>query len=547
MSTADKVKNKTVPIPPCGVKGRHATFSTLIVTPLSTLATWEEQIKNHFKSSSVKYVLYHGAEREQGIIGLTVNDIVITTYDTLRAECPSNSTNSKIQSRRSGILHSIYWWRLVLDEAHTIRNRSSQVFRSVCALDAQHRWCLTGTPIQNRLEDFGSIVEFLRIHPFDDPQRFHSHFVKGLGGANKSAMEKLKTLVQAVSLRRTKENVFEELKLGSRVEDVQLVELNEEERRIYNIVKRSWSFGSMGSRLDKGIFNTILKLRQICNHGRDLLSAQTLELLDEKFVTETLSEEISGEVPPCENCGRNIQASSSGTVEEHILPCMHFLCRDCCLSTGGAISCPLCSDNDREMGKECFAPVSEARLYADAPYFPSSKVLRLLQNLHADLSTYLEFPIKSVVFSSWTGMLDLIEKALISHGFIFERIDGSKSLSHRRRAIQSFRSNPSCTVLLASIGSAGVGLDLTVANHVHLMEPQWNPMAEEQALDRCHRLGQTREVKAFRYIVKDSIEEYVLRTQKTKLDLIKASFGNSSSSRIEIKEKMLKDLRTALE
>ncbi|MCJ1289399.1 hypothetical protein MMC34_000931 [Xylographa carneopallida] len=104
-------------------------------------------------------------------------------------------------------------------------------------------------------------------------------------------------------------------------------------------------------------------------------------------------------------------------------------------------------------------------------------------------------------------MLDLLGQALEHERIPFTRIDGKKTDAQRRAAIKRFRTDPVCTVFLVSIGSAGVGLDLTTASRVHLMEPQWNPMAEEQALDRVHRMGQDQEVHAIRYIVKDSIEE----------------------------------------
>jgi SNF2 family DNA or RNA helicase len=124
-------------------------------------------------------------------------------------------------------------------------------------------------------------------------------------------------------------------------------------------------------------------------------------------------------------------------------------------------------------------------------------------------------------------MLDLIQKALESHGFSFCRIDGSTSLEERRNAMLRFNKDPKCTIMLASIGSAGEGwvespftyiypselmifasfrVDLTVANHVHLVEPHWNPMAELQAIDRVHRIGQVREVVIRRYLVRSSIE-----------------------------------------
>src|SRR5271154_2772789 len=121
-------------------------------------------------------------------------------------------------------------------------------------------------------------------------------------------------------------------------------------------------------------------------------------------------------------------------------------------------------------------------------------------------------------------MLDMIETALRTNGFLFQRIDGQKSLEQRIRALEAFNDDPTCTVMLASIGSVAEGygysfiftmnsdcvahfsvlslrVDLAVANYVHLVEPHWNPMLEEQALDRVHRIGQTRDVMTIRYIV----------------------------------------------
>lgn len=120
-------------------------------------------------------------------------------------------------------------------------------------------------------------------------------------------------------------------------------------------------------------------------------------------------------------------------------------------------------------------------------------------------------------------MLDLVEVALSTSGFHFHRVDGSRTGEQRRVSLEKFRTDYGYTILLCSIGSAGIGyliacklratltdyarLDLTAASRVHLLEPQWSPMAEEQALDRVHRMGQKQEVVATRYIVKDSIEE----------------------------------------
>ncbi|KAB2571496.1 DNA repair protein rad8 [Lasiodiplodia theobromae] len=140
-------------------------------------------------------------------------------------------------------------------------------------------------------------------------------------------------------------------------------------------------------------------------------------------------------------------------------------------------------------------------------------------------------------------MLDQIGKALFANNLCFERIDGSKSDSQRRTALDRFRNDPDCCILLASIGSAGVGLDLTVASCVHLMEPQWSPMAEEQALDRIHRMGQTRDVVATRYVVKNSIEEYVISVQEMKSKVIKQSFDAGAATEVSnLRERLMKYL-----
>jgi SNF2 family DNA or RNA helicase len=142
---------------------------------------------------------------------------------------------------------------------------------------------LTGTPIQNRIEDFGALVGFLRVYPFDSPGQFHTNFVSSIQKGNNIGIERLKALVQAISLRRTKKSVFGELSLGPRVDRVQPVELNEEEKTLYTIVKRSWTYAAGNSGSMRNIFQTITKLRQICDHGRELLSPKTLAVLDQGY------------------------------------------------------------------------------------------------------------------------------------------------------------------------------------------------------------------------------------------------------------------------
>ncbi|MCJ1272073.1 hypothetical protein MMC22_011980 [Lobaria immixta] len=113
----------------------------------------------------------------------------------------------------------------------------------------------------------------------------------------------------------------------------------------------------------------------------------------------------------------------------------------------------------------------------------------------------------SVVFSYWTKTLDPIESELRLRSIRYTRLDGQLPLAKRSSALQTFQSNPEVLVFLVSLSCGGVGLDLTAASKAYTMEPQWNPMSEEQALDRIPRLGQTKEVTTVRYIIKDSFEE----------------------------------------
>ncbi|RBQ87208.1 hypothetical protein FVER53263_20742 [Fusarium verticillioides] len=127
---------------------------------------------------------------------------------------------------------------------------------------------------------------------------------------------------------------------------------------------------------------------------------------------------------------------------------------------------------------------------------PSAKVQALIRNIsraERGPESRVDRP-KSVVFSYWTKMLDLIGFALNSQGFQFQRIDGQSSMSQRKAALETFGGDPECNVMLASIGAAGEGIDLTSASIVHIVEPHWNPMAEAQAVDRVHRIGQQKDV-----------------------------------------------------
>ncbi|KAI7396293.1 hypothetical protein KC328_g5375, partial [Hortaea werneckii] len=155
-----------------------------------------------------------------------------------------------------------------------------------------------------------------------------------------------------------------------------------------------------------------------------------------------------------------------------------------------------------------------------------------------------EPPIRTVVFSGWTTYLDLIEIALQDHEIGFLRLDGSMSVKQRTDVLSRFNSDPTITTLLVSIKAGGQGLNFTAASKVYMMEPQYNPGVEDQAIDRVHRLGQNRDVDVVHYIMRDSVEEGIVKLQTKKKDLanftMERKMGKEEAARRRIEG--LKDL-----
>jgi SNF2 family DNA or RNA helicase len=130
---------------------------------------------------------------------------------------------------------------------------------------------------------------------------------------------------------------------------------------------------------------------------------------------------------------------------------------------------------------------------------------------------------KMLVFSQWTSLLDLVEPHLHAAGFAFARIDGSTR--NRGDVVDRFQNPDGPPILLASLKAGGVGLNLTAADHVFILDPWWNPFVEDQAADRTHRIGQDRPVSVYRLVAEDTVEERVLDLQEKKREIANAALG----------------------
>lgn len=358
--------------------------TTLIVTPKSTLHSWKEQFAKHTKFASIQVFYYSGNKRKQIMPALLGHDVVVTTYGTLTAE---RNRRAKQSCDEDQPLLANHWLRVVLDEAHVIRNASTKQCATVCALKARHRWCLTGTPIQNAVEDFGSLLQFLQVYPFDNPSSFTHEIADWIRCGDEKGMKRLRLLVSAICLRRTKDC----LGLPPRKNEIQPVAFNNEEKDLYEICKQSTvEFIELVFKEDgklksfATVIQLILRLRQICNHGKEMLSAKTLKNIDDYMSSQGSRGSMSPlvEVALCGICGRKVQDM------EALLPCMHSTCSSCfeekeMMLSKGELDCSICagtlsSKSNNNLGSDQDQPIPDAMIVA---YKPSSKVATLIKNL----------------------------------------------------------------------------------------------------------------------------------------------------------------------
>jgi len=160
---------------------------------------------------------------------------------------------------------------------------------------------------------------------------------------------------------------------------------------------------------------------------------------------------------------------------------------------------------------------------------PSAK----LEALREQLREVLDSGHKALVFSQFTSLLKIVRDRLDADGVVYEYLDGRTK--DRQERVERFQNDPECKLFLISLKAGGLGLNLTAADYVFLLDPWWNPAVEAQAVDRAHRIGQTRKVFAYRLIAKDTVEEKVLELQKTKRDLAAAVIGEDNA--------LIRDLR----
>ncbi|KAF7179527.1 hypothetical protein CNMCM7691_008461 [Aspergillus felis] len=643
--------------------------STLVVAPLALIKQWESEIATKVEDSHKPRVcVYHGNTRAKATDSLDTYDVVITTYGTLTSEYGAVDKNKK----KSG-LFSVYWYRIVLDEAHTIKNRNAKATQSACALNAEYRWCLSGTPMQNNLDELQSLIKFLRIKPYNDLAAWKDQITRPLAnGRGALAIERLQVYLKAFMKRRTKDvlKLNSNLKpsgsgadgkqknsTGFQITKREVIKVAAEfmpgemnfykrlEQRTENSLEKMMG----GSKVDyAGALVLLLRLRQSCNHpdlvksdlakDKDILlqngtsSSQSssgkqddLDSMADLFgalsvvsrkcdvcQTELSKEEVTSSSSRCGECEADLKATLGGMdsakkksshkprIEvdltdspsnkfsqtqktrarrnrkividsddededdgEWIVPKQRDLPNlgkaggtdDEDAEGGGEWLSSEDSETDEDGGPE--SPTRKAAIVSNSgrsqgsesdtdediyrnpgddetQVLPSTKIRHLMKILRREAGDY-----KFIVFSVFTSMLDKIEPFLKRAGIGFARYDGSMRNDLREASLDRLRHNSATRVLLCSLRAGALGLNLTAASRVVILEPFWNPFVEEQAIDRVHRLNQTVDVKIYKMIIKDTVEERILELQDRKRELANLTIeGKSAAGKLTMNDMM---------
>lgn len=557
-----------------------APVTTLVIAPMSLLAQWQSEAEKASKSGTLKTLVYYGAEKNINLRNLCCEansanapNVIITSYGVVLSEFNQVAAMSGNRGGHGG-LFSLEYFRVILDEAHFVKNRLSKTAKACYELKAIHRWVLTGTPIVNRLEDLFSLVHFLKVEPWSNFSFWKTFITVPFESKDFiRALDVVQTVLEPLVLRRTKDMKTPEgeslVPLPARTISIDKIELSKAEREVYDYIfaraKRTFSANVEAGTLLKSyttIFAQILRLRQSCCHpvltrnknivaeeedaataadiANGLADDMDLDSLIERFNAETdeqdankfganvlkqIQDEANMECPLCFEEPMNQQS---------VTGCWHSACKQCLIDyiehqrdKGEIPRCFNCREpinsrdvfevirHDPDDGEDSLygarqTRVSLRRVGSDA----SAKIAGLLKHLR---SLRKETPtMKAVVFSQFTSFLDLIEPALSRDHIPYLRFDGSISQKSRAAILEDFNSRRKGVVLLLSLRAGGVGLNLTAAKRVFMMDPWWSFAVEAQAIDRVHRMGQEEEVRVTRFIVEGSIEEKMLRIQERK-------------------------------
>lgn len=442
---------------------------TLLIVPMSVVSNWLHEAKRF--TPHLKVLVHHGITRHAGealVRAARESDIVITTY--------------ALAHRDREQLSQIGWARVVLDEAQNIKNPSAKQTRAIHGIPAPRRIALTGTPLENRLIELWSIMDFLNPSYLGPPSEFRSRFAVPIERYHdRHKGSQLRGLVQPFILRRLKTDPSVITDLPEKVESKEYCYLTPEQATLYQTCVADMLAAAdraEGIQRRGVVLAGLIKLKQICNHPAHYLK---------EFGPEGTAQS-AGPVGP----------ARSGKCQRII-----------------------------EMLQEVVAAGDKALVFTQFRQMGHLLATMLRQALDRD-----------VLFLH--GGTPAGQRTSIIAEFQGERTRAART--GRDRSAGSPQG--SAPVLILSLKAGGVGLNLTAANHVFHFDRWWNPAVETQATDRAYRIGQTRTVQVHKFVVSGTLEERIDQMIEQKTELADQIIGHGESWLTDLSTSQLRDLLT---
>ena len=444
----------------------EGTGPVLVIAPTSVVGSWVEQAERFCPGLRVRAVRRTAAKREETLAQIVEGcDVVVTSY-TIARLCEEEFIAQD-------------WAWVVCDEAQFVKNHTSATYKAVRRLRSPSTIAITGTPLENSLMDLWALMSIAAPGLLPDPERFGQVYRKPIDRGDAEALGRLRRRMRPFLLRRTKEQVAADL--PAKTEQVLSVELGAKHRKAYD------------QRLARERQRILGLLEEDTAQSR-FIALKALTTLRQMALDPALVDGEDGMEPEAAESAGGGEAGEAGEAAG---------------GTGG--SGRKTARGKGAKGRDAGAPATGRSGPGRRPS-PSAKVEVLVEHLGPILSEGH----RALVFSQFTRYLSGVREYLEATGVRTAYMDGSTP--DRQKVIDAFRAGEA-DVFLISLKAGGFGLTLTEADYVFLLDPWWNPQAEEQAIDRTHRIGQDKPVMVYRLVSADTIEEKVMALKEKKAEL----------------------------
>lgn len=500
---------------------------TLIVCPAGLVDNWVNEFKKHTDISRLKIVKYYGQNRDK----IEINDkqlVYITSYSIAAREFVGGNF------LKTSLLRNVKFGRIVLDEAHYIRNVGQRIQRSSPILflgdQIKYKWVLTATPIFNDPTDMFVYFKFLGLEGIDQKSDWTKAITKNLDGyelLNKwiekhgMSLKKSKVLKE---LKSEKEHILQ-LKFGQYEQDFYDSLKEYSKIRIKNLVKKIKKYKksnltdqSMSKILHSCALVYILRLKQACDSPLLVLKSmdrlkKSVNLKDATKLLKYYNDSINTdeECPVCYDKTADFIAN----------PCGHKCCEGCWnkMFNSNIVNCPRCReyvDDIKPIHIHMSSEVVEQIEYSLSEIKCSSKIQKTI-DVTLDIVKNGE---KLLIVSQWVGMLNIVRSVFDQEPTLqsikYVSLQGDVPLKERTKCISEFQNDPNINVCFISLMSSSEGINLVSANHIIHLDSWWNNAKTYQMSSRIHRINQTKQVHVYKLQIKHSIEEQIEQLVKKK-------------------------------